>query len=206
MPRPRPCMGSTTRANGNRGAAQAMTTLGVRTLLRRLLGAATLDAATYEEVEADRAATAQAGAIVVLSSLAAGIGMRGFGGGGGAASMAFFGVLALMAWGAWALLTYQIGVRILPEPQTRADVGELLRTIGFASTPGLLRIFGAVPGLTVPVFAVTAVWMLMAMIVAVRQALDYSSTRRAVAVCVLGWALAIVFAMVVGFFFGPRVS
>jgi len=181
------------------------TTIAVRTFLRRLVGAATLDVATYEEVEADRAATAQAGAIVVLSSLAAGIGMRGFGG-GGAASMTFFGALALMAWGAWALLTYQIGVRILPEPQTRADVGELLRTIGFASTPGLLRIFGALPGLTVPVFAVTAVWMLLAMIVAVRQALDYSSTRRAVAVCVFGWVLAIVFAMVVGFFFGPRVS
>ena len=178
----------------------------VRTFLRRLIGAATLDVATYEEVETDRGATAQAGAIVVLSSLAAGIGMRGFGGGGGAASMTFFGALALMAWGAWALLTYQIGVRILPEPQTRADVGELLRTIGFASTPGLLRIFGALPGLTIPVFTVTTVWMLLAMIVAVRQALDYSSTRRAVAVCVFGWVLAIVFAMVVGFFFGPRVS
>jgi hypothetical protein len=180
------------------------TTITIRTFLRRLIGAATLDVATYEEVEADRGATAQAGAIVVLSSLAAGIGMRGFG--VGAASMTFFGALALMAWGAWALLTYQIGVRILPEPQTRADVGELLRTIGFASTPGLLRIFGALPGLTIPVFAVTTVWMLLAMIVAVRQALDYSSTRRAVAVCVLGWVLAIVFAMVVGFFFGPRVS
>lgn len=181
------------------------TVIGVRTFLRRLIGAASLDAAIYEEVEADRAATAQASAIVVLSSLAAGIGMRGFGG-GGTAGLTFFSVLALMAWGAWALLTYQIGVRILPEPNTRADVGELLRTIGFASTPGLLRIFGAVPGLTVPVFAVTAVWMLLAMIVAVRQALDYSSTRRAVAVCVLGWVLAVVFAMVVGFFFGPRVS
>jgi hypothetical protein len=180
------------------------TTTGVRTFLRRLIGAATFDAATYEEVEADRHASAQASAIVVLSSLAAGIGMRGFGGGTG--SLTFFAVLALMAWAAWALLTYQIGVRILPEPNTRADVGELLRTIGFASTPGLLRVFGALPGLTVPVFAVTTVWMLLTMIVAVRQALDYSSTRRAVAVCVFGWVLAIVFAMVVGFFFGPRVS
>jgi hypothetical protein len=181
------------------------TTIGVRTFLRRLIGAATLDVATYEEIEADRHATAQATAIVVLSSLAAGIGMRGFAG-GGAAGMTFFGALALMAWGAWALLTYQIGARILPEPNTRADVGELLRTIGFASTPGLLRVFGALPGLTVPVFAVTTVWMLLTMIVAVRQALDYSSTRRAIAVCVLGWVLAIVFALVVGFFFGPRVS
>jgi hypothetical protein len=181
------------------------TTIGVRRLLRRLIGAATLDAATYEEVEADRHATAQASAIVVLSSIAAGIGMRGLGD-GSAPSMAFFGALALMAWGAWALLTYQIGVRILPEPQTRADVGQLLRTIGFASTPGLLRIFGAVPGLTVPVFAVTTMWMLLAMIVAVRQALDYRSTPRAVAVCVLGWVLALALAVGLGLAFGSSVS
>jgi hypothetical protein len=173
------------------------TTITIRTFLRRLIGAATLDVATYEEVEADRGATAQAGAIVVLSSLAAGIGMRGFG--GGAASMTFFGALALMAWGAWALLTYQIGVRILPEPQTRADVCELLRTIGFASTPGSLRIFGALPGLTIPVFAVTTVWMLLAMIVAVRQALDYQSTARAVAVCTVAWLLSIGIVALLGF-------
>lgn len=184
----------------------ATTTTGDRTFLRRLIGAATLDVATYEEVEADRGATPQAFAIVVLSSLAAGLGARGFSGGHAAANIVFFGGVALVAWLAWALLTYEIGVRILPEPQTRADVGELLRTIGFASTPGVLRIFGVLPGLTVPVFAVTAVWMLMAMIIAVRQALDYTSTRRAVAVCVLGWGLAIVFAVVLGFFFGPRVS
>ena len=71
----------------------------------------------------------------------------------------------------------------MPEPQTRADVGELLRTIGFASAPGMLRVFGIVPGATIPAFAITAVWMLAAMIVAVRQALDYQSTSRAVAVC-----------------------
>ena len=164
-----------------------------------------MNVATYEEVEADPRATAQALATVQLSSLAAGLGARGFGG-SSPADIAFFGAAALMAWAAWALLTYEIGVRILPQEHTRADVGELLRTIGFATAPGLLRIFGVLPGLTVPVFAVTAVWMLLAMIVAVRQALDYTSTRRAVAVCGLGWVLAIVCAVVVGFFFGPRVS
>ena len=81
-----------------------------------------------------------------------------------------------MAWAAWALLTYQIGVKLMPEPETRADVGELLRTIGFSAAPGMLRIFGIVPGAAIPAFAITAVWMLVAMIVAVRQALDYKST------------------------------
>jgi hypothetical protein len=173
--------------------------------LRRLVGAAALDVSIYEEVEADRGASTQALAVVVLSSLAAGVGARGFGG-SDAAGIVFFSAVALVAWGAWALVTYEIGVRVLPEPQTRADVGELLRTTGFATAPGLLRVFGLLPGTTLLVFAVTAVWMLAAMIVGVRQALDFRSTRRAVAVCGLGWVLAIVFAGVLGFFFGPRVS
>jgi len=86
------------------------------------------------------------------------------------------------------------------------DVGELLRTTGFASTPGLLRVLGIVPGVTAPVFAVTAIWMLLAMVVAVRQALDYRSTARAVGVCVLGWVLAIAIAVTLGMLFGPAVS
>lgn len=176
-----------------------------RGFLRRLVGAAALDVSIYEEVETDRGATTQALAVVVLSSLAAGVGARGFAG-GDVAGIAFFGAVALVAWAAWALVTYEIGARILPEPQTRADVGELLRTTGFATAPGLLRVFGLLPGTTVPVFVVTAVWMLAAMIVGVRQALDYTTTRRAVAVCGLGWVLAIAFAGVLGFFFGPRVS
>ena len=122
------------------------------------------------------------------------------------ASLAFFfSAVALMAWAAWSLVTYEIGVRILPDTNTRADVGELLRTIGFATAPGILRIFGLVPGLGVAVFVISAVWMLAAMIVAVRQALDFTSTRRAVAVCGLGWLFAIGFAVLFGVFFGPRV-
>jgi len=103
-------------------------------------------------------------------------------------------------------LTLQIGGRVLPEPQTSVDVGELLRTTGFAAAPGILRVFGILPGVTIPVFVITAVWMLAAMVVAVRQALDYRSTGRAIAVCVLGWALAIAFAVALGIFLGPGVS
>jgi hypothetical protein len=175
------------------------------TFLHRLIGAVALRVATYEEVEADRRATGQAVAVVVLSSLAAGLGARGFGA-SSAVDIAFFGAVALMAWVAWAFVVYEVGARILPGPDTRADVGELLRTTGFATAPGLLRIVGVLPGMTIPSFAVAALWMLLAMIIAVRQALDYTSTRRAVAVCGLGWVLALTFAIVFGLFFGPRVS
>jgi hypothetical protein len=181
------------------------TTTTPNTFLQRLVGAMALDTTIYEEVEADRGATSQACAVVVLSSLAAGLGARELGG-ISLGNVAFFSIVALMSWAAWALLTYEIGVHLLPEPQTKADVGELLRTLGFASTPGLLRVFGVIPSVTIPAFAIAAIWMLVTMVVAVRQALDYQSTGRAVAVCVIGWTLALAFAVGLGLVFGPAVS
>ena len=181
------------------------TTTTATPFVMRLIGALAIDPVTYEEVEADRAATGQAVLVVVLSSVGAGIGARGLGS-GSAQSMLFISALSLVAWASWALLTYQIGTRIMPEAQTRADVGELMRTIGFSAAPGMLRIFGIVPGAAMAAFAITAVWMLVAMIVAVRQALDYKSTARAIAVCTLGWALAAAIVVGIGLVFGPTVS
>ena len=153
-------------------------------LTDRMIRAARLDVSLYEEVEADQGATGQAMAVVVLSSVAAGvatIATRGIGG------IVLGTVGALVGWVVWAWLTYLIGTRILPEPQTKADVGELLRTLGFASSPGVIRVVGIVPGLTMLSFLVAAVWMLVTMVVAVRQALDYTSTGRAIGVCVIGF-------------------
>ena len=170
--------------------------------LQRLIGAAALDSAIYEEVEADAGATGQALAVVTAASLAAGVGARAWGG-TTVANVAFFGVVSLIAWAAWAVVTFEIGARILPTRETRVDVGELLRTTGFAATPGLLRIFGILPGITTPVFVISTLWMLAAMVVGVRQALDFQSTGRAIAVCVLGWLLAAAFAVAMGLIFGP---
>ncbi len=175
------------------------------TFLRRVIGAAALRAAIYEEVEADRGATAQAVVVVLLAGLAAGLGARGFGG-GRPADVAFFTLLALAMWAVWAVLTYQLGAHIMAERQTRADVGELLRTLGFAAAPGILCALGVVPRLTRPVFVIAAIWMLLSMVVAVRQALDYRSTRHAVIVCLVGWALALALAVAIGLLIGPDVS
>ena len=97
----------------------------------RMIGAAKLDVRVYEEVEADTGATGQAMGVVLLSSLAGGIGTVGLGA-GGLGGVVVGGLVALIGWVTWAFLTYIIGTRLLAEPQTRADVGELMRTLGFA--------------------------------------------------------------------------
>ena len=159
----------------------------------RIVRAAKLDVNLYEEVEADKGALGQAMGVVVLSSIAAGVGSIGQVGVKGI----FIGTItALIAWYVWAYITYFIGVKILPEPQTKADHGELLRTIGFSSSPGLIRIFAIIPGLAGILFLVTSIWMLVAMVIAVRQALDYQSTLRAVAVCIIGWVIQAIILMI----------
>ena len=160
------------------------------TFTERMIRASKLDPLIYEEVEADHTAMKQAVTVVILSSLAAGIGAIG--------TLGFQGlimglILALAGWFIWAYLTFFIGTKLLPEPQTHADHGELLRTIGFSSSPGILRVFAIIPFLAGLINIIAAVWMLAAMIVAVRQALDYTSTLRAVGVTIIGWLVQMVF-------------
>ena len=155
---------------------------------QRMIGAAKFNVSTYEEVEADTTATGQALGVVILSSIAAGIGWAGQGAQG--IVVAVLG--ALIAWFLWAAVIYVVGTKFLPEPQTRSDIGELLRTTGFAAAPGMLRILGLVPMLTFLINFVVGIWMFGTFVVAVRQALDYRSTGRAVLVCFIGWLFFVV--------------
>lgn len=169
-------------------------------LLNRIKRALRLDPALYEEVEADRGALGQAMLIVVLSSIAAGIGWYD--------ESSLFGLLgniivALLGWFLWAYIAFFIGTQVLPGPLTRSNHGELLRTTGFASAPGIIRILGVIPGLGILSNLVANVWMIIAMVIAIRQALDYRSTGRAVVVCLLGWLVyGIVTILIYVFSFG----
>ena len=162
----------------------------------RMIRAAKLDAALYEEVEADKGAMGQAMSVVILSSVAAGIGTIRITGING---LILGTIVALLGWFIWAFLTYYIGTRLLPEPQTKTDYGELLRTIGFSSSPGVLRVLAIIPMLGNILNIIIGIWMLVAMVIAVRQALDYNSTWRAVGVCFIGWIVQII---IFALFFG----
>ena len=150
--------------------------------VNRIIRACKLDVSLYEEVEADKNATLQAALVVVLSSLAAGVGAISM----GSSNFLLAPILSLISWYIWAYLIYLIGVKLFPEANTKSNHGELLRTIGFSSAPGLIRIFGFTPELMSITFIGAGIWMLIAMIVAVRQALDYESTWRAIGVVIIG--------------------
>ena len=164
----------------------------------RVVGAARLDAKVYEEVEADPTAMGQAMAVVAAAALAAGIGSIGSGATGAVAAV----VGGIVGWFLWAVVTWLIGTKLLPEPGTSADLGQMLRTIGFSAAPGLLNVLGIIPLLGLPVSFVAAVWQLVAMVVAVQQALDYRSTGRAVLVCVIGWLFYLVLSIGFAFMMG----
>ena len=162
---------------------------GMTRFVLRYMGTMMLDAGAFEDVEADRHAGLQAVATVAITCAAAAfaaMSIRAAGAPGFA-----FGVAAMMgAWTVWALLISTIGTRLMPEPQTRSNPSELLRTIGFAAAPGVFFIFAAVRVVTPLVVIVVSAWMIAAAVMAVRQTLDYRSTGRAVAVCLIAWLLS----------------
>ncbi|WP_348671822.1 YIP1 family protein [uncultured Abyssibacter sp.] len=155
-----------------------------RGFVQRIVGAARLDIPTFEEVEHDRSATIQAGGVVVLVAIASGLGLLKA---GGLATLLIAMLSAVLGWIVWAAVIYVVGAKLLPESGTRANVGQLLRTLGFAQSPGLLRVFGFLPMVGGLVYLLATLWTIACTVIAVRQALDYRSTGRAIGVTLLGF-------------------
>ena len=152
-------------------------------MIRRMLGAARLNVWTYEEVEKDDSATLQALLVVVIVSIATVVGeVLAFGEGAGLISWLVVGMVrGVVSWALWALFTWMIGTTILRGWETEADWGQLARGTGFAQTPGVLNVLSAIPAFSLVAFF----WTFAAMVVAVRQSLDYDSTWRAFFVILL---------------------
>ncbi len=166
-----------------------------QSLFNKMVRAAQLDINLYEAVEADKGANLQAFLVVVLASLASGLGivikaliadsprplwvhfLIGFG-------------IIIVGWLLWSLVIYIVGIAVFKGPETEADYGQLLRTIGFSNSPGVLRFFSFIPFIGFIIVFVASVWTLIAGVIAVRQALDFS-TWRAIGTCLIGWLIYI---------------
>ena len=159
-------------------------TKGTHSIVDRMIGVCRLDVHVFEEVEAETSATRQAFSVVALVALATGIASLSTTG----LSGLFAGVvISIAGWAIWAWILYLIGTKILPSHETHADWGQLARTVGFAQSPGVFRVLGVVPVVGGIIFLVASLWMLVAMVIAVRQALDYTSTWRAIVVVLVSF-------------------
>jgi hypothetical protein len=169
-------------------------------LVQRMIRAARLEPDLYEEVEADQTATNEALIVVVIVAVASGIGAALsylLAGEAGRSIGALIGgiIAALIGWVVWSYVTYFIGTRVFGG---QATPGELLRTVGFAQSIGVLNILGFIPVVGGIIRLVTGIWMLIAGVVAVRQALDFD-TGKAILTTILGWLALVVITLVLGF-------
>jgi hypothetical protein len=164
----------------------------------RMIRAARLSVPLYEEVEADTTATTQALTVVVIVSLASGIGSAlaaSMNQTGGSIIGGLIGgiISALIGWAVWSWVIYFVGTKIFGGVAT---YGEVLRTLGFAETPGVLSILVFIPVLGPLLALVGGIWVLVASFIATRQALDISNGKTVGAIIVAIIALIIVVAIV----------
>jgi hypothetical protein len=159
----------------------------------RVLGALQLKAATFEEVEHDTAATGQAAAVVAAGAVSAGLVHLHLTG------MLFGVFIQLLGWAIGALVLYLVGTKLLPGKNTEADYGQMLRCAGFAQAPALLNVLGIIPVLGYLIRFALWIWVLVGLVIAVRQALDYDDTARAIMVCAVAWAIMFVITLIGAF-------
>ena len=166
-------------------------------LPERVIGALQLKSRAFEDVEHDRTATVQAGAVVALAAVSAGLASLTVGG------LLTGVVVGLLGWVIGAAILLFVGTRLLPGKNTEADLGQMLRTLGFAQSPGLFQFLGGISflGLGAIILLGLWVWILVAMVVAVRQALDYEDTQRALITCAVAWGIMLLI-KIVGNFIG----
>ncbi len=160
-------------------------------LVDRMIRAAMLDEQLYEEVEHDQSATRQAMLVVVLGAVAAGIGALY----GGLRALVVGITTALVGWAIYAFVAYWVGTHIFHGPHTSATGGELLRTLGFANSPRVLLVLLIIPVVGLFIALAVFIWTLITTVIAIRQALDFT-TGRAIATAVVSWLALLLVALV----------
>jgi hypothetical protein len=170
--------------------------------LKRFIGVVALDAGTFEEIEADRHAALQSATVVLLACLSGGFAALGLGL-VGIAGFVSGAIVSLGGWLVWAAVIATLGTVVMPERDTHSSLDEVVRVLAFAAAPSVFIAFAAMPAIAAPVVVIVAAWTMTAAVIAVRQALDYRSTPRAIAVCILAlllslglvWGVLMIFSM-----------
>ena len=160
----------------------------------RIVGAMKLDPNAFEDVERDPTAIGQSVGVIALASVAAGIGNIYYGGLTGIVSGAFMSVISFLIW---SLIIWLVGTKLMPEPATKADYPETFRVLGFAAAPGLASVITIIPLLGYLLMFVIWLWQIAAMVVAVRQVLDFSTIGKAIVVVLIGFVINIVVTLLI---------
>jgi hypothetical protein len=164
----------------------------------RIIGAAKLDANTFEDIERDPTAISQAIGVIALAAVSTGIGNVWYGGFAGI----IFGVFtSLIGYAVWAVIVWLVGTKVMPDPATKADFQETFRVIGFAAAPGILGFVTIIPILGWILIFCIWLWTIAAMVIAVKQVLDYTDTFKAVIVVIIGFVVNFVITMILGAMF-----
>jgi hypothetical protein len=149
-----------------------------------MVGAMKADVKTFQEIEADQSAIGQAVTVIVIAGVAALVGNI-FRAGIAVGIMSM--CIQLVGYALFSILVVLIGTKLMPEPTTKADFQEAFRVIGFAASPGVFNVLAIIPFLGPLISLLIGIWMLVIGVIAVREVLDYTSTGRAIVVCLIAF-------------------
>lgn len=150
-------------------------------LVERLQGVFRFDPAIYREIQGDTNAIPQAVAVVIVTSVLAGLGQSTL-------PMIFlWTALAMLQWGVITALIWGVG-RLAVEGE--ADYARLLRCTGFAYAWFALLVGSSLPVIG-PLFAWAGVLLSLASLVVATREVLATDTTRALVICVIALGLPV---------------
>lgn len=155
----------------------------MRTFSKRVVRAIQLDPTVYLEIKEDKSSMAQATILILLSSIASGIGSVG----GYTEKIPLATLLAFIGWFVWPTSIYLFGARFFPEPETKTDLASVFRVTWFAGIPELLKLLAFSPAVSGIILFGATVWTFGATVIATQQVLNYRSVPRSISISLIGW-------------------
>jgi hypothetical protein len=103
----------------------------------------------------------------------------------------FSGLTAILTWFIWSIFIYVIGVKLFPDRETKVSFKKILIGVGYAHTPGILRLFAITPDLMVPIIFLTQFWIFAGLIISTKQILNLKSNFKSFGIVFLSFLIII---------------
>ena len=104
-------------------------------------------------------------------------------------SIGISGLTAILTWLVWAIFIYVIGVKIFPEKESKVPFKQVLRAVGYAHAPGLIRFFAVTPDLILPIIFLTQFWIFASLIISTKQILNLKSNLKSFGIIFLSFLI-----------------
>ena len=166
----------------------------MKPIFKRMQRAIMLDQTLFDEIVADPSIQGQSVWVVAIFAMTTAFGTFSMIS-GTAVNIGL--ITTIITWYIWAFSVFYVGTRILGPMSEGSDRKTIMRVVAFASAPGVIRLLGVIPKITMIILAISSIWILIAAVMGLKKVFVQATTAKITMVCVGSWFAASLFQAII---------